>query len=1085
MTISNQVFVDSVSTTAAAAIGPTDTTITVVDASKFPTLSAGQYFEVTLASGTAVEVINITGKSGNTLTGCVRGQSGHPAQSFAAGSLVEGRISAQTLSSFARLVDRMDVLPSVVALQNSKTVNSNSYVCANSDVNGGSIVALNNLDGTWSFPSHSLISIAGTISSISNGTLQSAAITNQITTLVPNQYLIQMTSGAAIGQVRPVTSTGAGSITFSPPFTPVSGNVAVGDSFRVLQSSSSVMQNFVNTNSGQTDLSGKVNKAGATMTGELILAGFPTNPLDAVPLAYVTQQFQTYGALVRTPTEISPIGANVSINPTLTGSIYYSLYGVSQGCAQFQVATDTAFGNVIRDSGSIAGSISTWVVNPVLSSNSSYVWRVRYQDSEGKWSQWSSGAVITTGSLSISTPSISSPVQGATGLNPTFTLSASLFATTGGTDTQASARWQITTDSSFSTIALDTGDVSTSSNTYTIPAGSALNYGTTYYARMRYTGVLAGLSAWSSAISFSTLTGSINTPSVSSASALTTVSGTPSNPVMTINAISSTISTTGPSDTIASSDWEVRTATAGNGTLVASYYNDATRLYSAQFTVTNFTGNTTYYVRTRQKGATLGTSSWSTDYGVTSPAPIANTPVAGTASAVSTTGATLSATALSNPSFPGDTIVSTDWLVYRASDNSLVVNDVNDSTNLTSYNATGLSPATAYNYKTRFKSTFGYTSYSNVSSFTTLANSGEKVFTGVGTYKWTPPPGVTRFSFVAIGGGASGMAFHGVGAANTNTGAGCAGSGGGCIWMNNIDMNTNAASPDYLTIVISAGATGTGPSSGYSGGQGVLISVTNDGADHSGKFYGCSWSATGGKIPTSWDGSTVTSIIPTINTLYGIGQFDWSGNGIQPDKNDPVYNWNIGYGGLGGYNAGYNLGPGYLGLPGGGGGAGGYYSNYDSSTFRYVSGGDGGSYPQGTIIPAPVAGKAGTGAGGGGACGAAWDAGGAAGGGGGGGTSLYGSATTSTNGGAGTTNGQPGVDGGNSGAGNSSGFPNTATIGYSPGSVTASSANYAGGNGGGYGGGGGQTMISTAGLGGPAGVRIIWGPNRTFPTNAA
>tara|TARA_B110000908_G_scaffold143981_1_gene173273 strand:+ start:140 stop:652 length:513 start_codon:yes stop_codon:yes gene_type:complete len=85
-------------TTLAAAINSTVTTITVADASTFPTLAVGDEMYLTLAEpyGTATEIIKCTSVSGTTLT-VVRGYEGTSALSWATDSKVQLRLTAGLL----------------------------------------------------------------------------------------------------------------------------------------------------------------------------------------------------------------------------------------------------------------------------------------------------------------------------------------------------------------------------------------------------------------------------------------------------------------------------------------------------------------------------------------------------------------------------------------------------------------------------------------------------------------------------------------------------------------------------------------------------------------------------------------------------------------------------------------------------------------------------------------------------------------------------------------------------------------------------------------------------------------------------
>jgi trimeric autotransporter adhesin len=98
-------FSNNATTTLASSINSTQTTITVTDASKFPTLGAGDYTYVTLdadAVPAVREIVKVTAITGNVFT-VVRGQDGTSAASFDAGVFIELRLTAALLNDVADL----------------------------------------------------------------------------------------------------------------------------------------------------------------------------------------------------------------------------------------------------------------------------------------------------------------------------------------------------------------------------------------------------------------------------------------------------------------------------------------------------------------------------------------------------------------------------------------------------------------------------------------------------------------------------------------------------------------------------------------------------------------------------------------------------------------------------------------------------------------------------------------------------------------------------------------------------------------------------------------------------------------------
>ena len=92
--------------TLAAGITSSDTSITLAtgDGSKFPALSAGEWFMATLVKSTGTfEIVKVTARFGDVLT-VTRAQEGTTASAFSAGDRIEHRLTAGTvMGEFARI----------------------------------------------------------------------------------------------------------------------------------------------------------------------------------------------------------------------------------------------------------------------------------------------------------------------------------------------------------------------------------------------------------------------------------------------------------------------------------------------------------------------------------------------------------------------------------------------------------------------------------------------------------------------------------------------------------------------------------------------------------------------------------------------------------------------------------------------------------------------------------------------------------------------------------------------------------------------------------------------------------------------
>lgn len=103
----------------------------------------------------------------------------------------------------------------------------------------------------------------------------------------------------------------------------------------------------------------------------------------------------------------------------------------------------------------------------------------------------------------VATPAITVPADGATEVGDGETLTTTVFAISGGSDTHATTDVQIASDAGFSNIVVETVDNAASLEAWQIPSLS-LAVSTTYYARARHTGATLGDSDWSATVSFTT-----------------------------------------------------------------------------------------------------------------------------------------------------------------------------------------------------------------------------------------------------------------------------------------------------------------------------------------------------------------------------------------------------------------------------------------------------------------------------------------------------------------------------------------------------------------------------------------------------
>ncbi len=97
------------------------------------------------------------------------------------------------------------------------------------------------------------------------------------------------------------------------------------------------------------------------------------------------------------PEALSPVAGAYSpaLTPVLQASEYAHPLGTPRKAAQFEIREYT-FGTLVWESGSLAPTSQTKIPLGPLQSGQNYEWRVRYQDANEQWSEWSEFAWFTT-----------------------------------------------------------------------------------------------------------------------------------------------------------------------------------------------------------------------------------------------------------------------------------------------------------------------------------------------------------------------------------------------------------------------------------------------------------------------------------------------------------------------------------------------------------------------------------------------------------------------------------------------------------------------------------------------------------------
>jgi len=266
------------------------------------------------------------------------------------------------------------------------------------------------------------------------------------------------------------------------------GNANTGDTFRVkILKNSDIVSHDSDTEIGNRD----VTCQGEPIIGNLITIASPPEK----------------------PENVSPENGATDIDPanyTLTASDFSAGNGnTTHQATQWQIRKEyETYETPTFDSGRDTEHLTSYDTPVPLEANTTYYWRVRYQNGDGVWSDWSDETSFTTAAGGINPPGKPvnySPEDGATEIDPQdCTLIASPFEP-GSSEVCQLSQWQITTTSGDYSNPVYDGTRTSPQDLHIIhiPAGT-LSYNTTYYWRMRYQDGNGAWSDWSDETSFTT-----------------------------------------------------------------------------------------------------------------------------------------------------------------------------------------------------------------------------------------------------------------------------------------------------------------------------------------------------------------------------------------------------------------------------------------------------------------------------------------------------------------------------------------------------------------------------------------------------
>ncbi len=247
-----------------------------------------------------------------------------------------------------------------------------------------------------------------------------------------------------------------------------------------------------------------------------------------------------------------------------------------------------------------------------MSYSTHYYWKIVASDNH---SASTSGPVweFTTGAdpnQPPNTPSNTAPANGATNVSLTPTLHCSGFSDPDAGDTHAASQWQATaTSGDYSSPVFDRVTGGDNLNHTTISSGT-LNYGTTYYWRVRHQDNHGAWSAWSTQTSFTTTSAANNPPNqpsnTSPSNGATRVSLTP-----TLHC--SAFSDPDAGDTHAASQWQATITSGDYSNPVFDRVTGGANLDHTTISSGTLNAGTTYYWHVRHQDNNGAWSGWSSE----------------------------------------------------------------------------------------------------------------------------------------------------------------------------------------------------------------------------------------------------------------------------------------------------------------------------------------------------------------------------------------------------------------------------------------------------------------------------------------